>query len=135
MLAKEKKVAKSYRDGMGETFEVRSSKVGEFINFFSGVGSYLCQCTVHHSYTPYVTDLLLLEIQKSNIVTSLREYNVMLYLLELWYNRALWTEFTLIQMGLLWTFYCKQEENTAFESNDCTNVTSFCIILLAVMLS
>ncbi len=69
---------------MGKMFAVRSSK---FIYYFSGSGkltSSMCCC---RSYVPYITDLFLLENPKSNS-QSLREYNVMLYLLELWYNRA-----------------------------------------------
>ncbi len=44
---------------------------------------------------PCIIDLFLLENPLSIIAKSLRVYNTMLYLLELWYNRAFSTERTL----------------------------------------
>ncbi len=41
-------------------------KLAEFINFLAAVVSQLRQCAVRHSYTPYITDLFLLENPKSN---------------------------------------------------------------------
>ncbi len=55
---------------MGEMFTVRSSKVSEFIYLFSGGVKLTCQRAVCHSYTPYATDLFLLENKSNSEVTK-----------------------------------------------------------------
>ncbi len=54
-----------------ETFIVRSSKVSQFIYLFSGGSKFTGELPVRHFYTPYVTDLFLLE--NPTIVKSLKE--------------------------------------------------------------
>ncbi len=66
MLGKENN-GRVIRRHTGETSTVWSSKVSELINFFSGGGKFTSSLrSLRNSYTPYVTDLFLLENPKSN---------------------------------------------------------------------
>ena len=60
-------MARSYGDRMGEMYtQLGLPKLAEFNYQFSGGGKFICQRAVRHSYTPFVTDLFLLENSKSN---------------------------------------------------------------------